>query len=125
MRISVKNTKISAEDISAISFKRGDKPTVSSLIPAANKIIIADAIAKTTDISSFVNINEPKKAEIKKPPKEIPSPPKCGVLLTCELLSFGLAVIFLRTLKYTIRGKERYEITKVRNKTKKVKITKF
>ena len=75
-------------------------------------------------MSSLVNINEPKKAEIKKAPKEIPSPPKFGVLLTCELLSFGLAVIFFKTLKYIIKGKERYEITKVRNKTIKETITK-
>ena len=55
----------------------------------------------------------------------IPSPPRCGVLFRCELLSFGLAVIFFRILKYTIRGKERYEITKVRNKTIKEKTTRF
>ena len=93
-------------------------------MPAANKTITEEAIASTVDISSLINTKEPKNAEIKKAPNVIPSPPRCGVLFRCELLSFGLAVIFFRILKYTIRGKERYEITKLRNKTMNEKITK-
>ena len=51
-----------------------------------------------TDKSELDKTKDPKKAKEKKDPKAIPTPPKLGVFLMWELLSFGLAVKFFMTL---------------------------
>ena len=74
--MSVKTIKIIADETSVSSFKEGDKPTISSLIPAVKSNTIEAETDKRIDISTTGNIKEPKNAETKKAPNETPRPPR-------------------------------------------------
>lgn len=90
--------KIKADNISTNNLILADNPKISSFKPAENRIIRDAVIESKMDISRGSNINEPKNPLTKNAPKDTPKPPRCGVLFSCELLSFGLAVRFLMKL---------------------------
>lgn len=78
-------------------------------MPAVKRITIEAVTDKRIDISLADSIKEPKNPDTKKAPNEMPRPPRWGILISWELLSFGVAVKFFILLIYTIKGKDLYE----------------